>query len=290
MNKLFLQGGLGNQLIQAAAARCLSSEFPTTTKLNLFKLGSLYSRLTSTTPRALNSFLAHSKVFRSTHFLSSLIDYLTFLFLLRLRSSSVIGDHNFLDQLSISSCHHRSALYLSGYFHFSQVFTNPNALTLWKEISLNLCRYQLPSTFPYVCVHMRTTDYLSKINQSLFSRLDYADIIIRAFQTASSFVPSLPVYVVTDSIEMSTAILPENLLGSVKLISVSPISDLSTLSSSQYLYMANSSFSLCAARLGSIINPSQISYAPPIWYLDPDLNLAQFNMLQALPFIDLSST
>jgi hypothetical protein len=289
VNKLFLQGGLGNQLIQAAASRCLCSDTGSSTVLNLFKLGPVYYSFNSVTPRQPSNLLLRSRFFRSCSILPSFIDYILLFCLLRFRPSQVVNDHSFTNHLGIASRPLKDPLFISGFFHFSQAFTHPRSLPFWKEISSNLLQFFPPPVSPFVSVHMRTTDYFASPNQSLFCSLDYTSIVSRALHTASSFSPPLPVCVVTDSIEMASKILSESQLRAVTLISSSPESDLALLSSSQYLYMANSSFSLCAARLASLLNPSHISFSPTTWYLKPDLNLTQITMLKALPFVSFSS-
>lgn len=64
-----------------------------------------------------------------------------------------------------------------------------------------------------------------------------------------------------------------------------PIKDLITLASYRLIWASNSTFSLCAGRISSLIHNTQTLVLPPRWFVADHINNTEMNKWRVLDFV-----
>jgi hypothetical protein len=269
--ELFLQGGLGNQLIQLAYAESLVQRCGVHLVVNSLLLGGTWARLRgiSCRPRSRLS-LGHGVERRGL--LAQVLGFLRLRWA-RLRRRIVLdasGDAAALQLLQ--SLTPASPLPLLGYFQWQQAFgsdADPFWQRLAQGVGLQLAVLQHP--LGQVVVHVRLGDYLWPQNQRLFAAVSLERQLRLAQAWRQQLGGSGPIHLVSDDPALLQQLLPPDWQDSARLIGGSTADDdFLLLASHRHIVASNSSFSFCAGRLAATLwGVKTPLLRPDRWFNDP---------------------
>ncbi|MCX2431350.1 alpha-1,2-fucosyltransferase [Pedobacter sp. GR22-10] len=271
-----LQGGLGNQMFQYAAARTLSNSG----KVYLDFSFLLQNNITtdSFTARGFElGIFKRTKTRISNPYFIRLIRSKRRIFKTLSPRYQEVKDENIFDFLNNNS----SNVYLDGYFQNPLIFrdirnilmdefTFPELSKLSKEIELNI----LSTTNP-VAIHIRRGDYTKPEIQSYHGILPL-NYYKQGIERIKSKVENPIFYIFSDDANWCK----ENfsfIENSTIVSNLEPWEDMYLMTACQHHIIANSTFSWWGAWLST--NKKQINIAPKNWFKDPQLNLVYQNII-----------
>jgi hypothetical protein len=250
---LFLQGGLGNQLIQLAYAHSLQVRTGARVRINPVLLHPIWARLRSITLRdpCWPWVSASPQVTGLPRQAFGL---------LRLYGSR-FGQGPFTDRISDAELLHsigesRAGAWhgLLGYFQRSQAFGGP-AQQFWSYFKDQLLKHYSLAPFPQgqIAVHVRLGDYLRPENQRLFAHYPFAQQIQDAQEWSRQLGSTDTIRVVTDDPGMLKGLLEGHpTYGPIEIFrGQNALDDFLFLARHRHIVGSNSTFSLCSGRLSS---------------------------------------
>lgn len=261
-----LQGGLGNQMFQYAAARALAKQNNTSVSLDLSWFSQNFNNLT--TPR-------HYELscFRLDEYTSRHKDTIP----QRLHESlarKYIEQHYQFDS-NFNKLPRKAVL--QGYFQSEKYFINirslimedfeflktPNSKNKQIQDDINACKSS-------VALHVRRGDYASSENVSKFHGLSSLDYYRTAVKIIESAVNQPSYYVFSDDPDWCKKNLKFNNRTTYIDWNTDGAEDLRLMKSCKHNIIANSSFSWWGAWLNT--NQTKIVVAPKQWFNDPAIN------------------
>ena len=272
--ELFLQGGLGNQLIQLAYAHSLHERTGVSVRINPVLLHPLWSRLRS---------ISHRE--RCWPWASSIPELRGLarqgFGLLRLYHSR-LNTGPFTDRCSDAELVHRidasrqSAWNaLLGYFQRHQAFDKA-AQQFWSHFKQQLTLRHELTPFPrgQVAAHIRLGDYLWPENQCMFARYPLGQQLRDAQQWSRHLGGPKTIHLVTDDADHLKHLLADQVADSFVIHQgKSAEDDFLFLARHRHIVGSNSTFSLCSARLSAELwGEEQVLTIPPRWYVDQGLD------------------
>lgn len=288
--EVFLQGGLGNQLIQLAYATSLQARTGVPVKLNPVLLHPCWSRLRSIShrPRCWPWASTLPEVHRPTRQLLGLLRlYQSRLVASRLTDAS--SDVELVQQLRGSA---RANWYgLIGYFQRSEAFTSSSS-SFWAHLSQQLRRHYQLIPFPdgQVVAHVRLGDYLWPQNQRLFAAYSVSKQIEHAHQWARRLGSTERIHLVSDDPNTLKRLLGDRLNDCVLHAGQSPEADFTFLLRHRHIVGSNSTFSLCAGRLASELWGERHTLTiPDRWFVDNGLDMQIQSEFAQCPFLQYVS-
>jgi hypothetical protein len=273
--ELFLQGGLGNQLIQLAYADSLQTRTGARVRINPVLLHPIWARLRSITfrHRCWPWVSASPQVTGLPHQACGLLR----LYRSRFGQSPLtdrISDAELLQRISASRTDAWHGLL--GYFQRSQAFGGP-AQHFWSYLKEQLLRHYSLTPFPpgQIAVHVRLGDYLRPENKRLFAHYSFAQQIRDAQQWRLQLGSTDTVHVVTDDPGMLQKLLENHpTSGPIEIFrGRNAVDDFLFLARHRHIVGSNSTFSLCSGRLASDLwGLDHVLTIPLRWYKDSDLD------------------
>ena len=272
--ELFLQGGLGNQLIQLAYADSLHVRTGAKMRINPVLLHPIWSRLRSISRRErcwnwASRFPEVSGLPRQSFGLMRLYHS-------RL-SSGPLTDHLSDEELLQRINDSRTDAWhgLLGYFQRHQAFESP-AQDFWSRFKrkIQLCYHLVPFPLGQVVAHVRLGDYLWPENQRLFARYSLNQQILDAQRWSSMLGGSKTIHLVTDD-PVNLQRLLEGLPSASFTIyrGTNAVDDFLFLARHRHIVGSNSTFSLCAGRLAfELWRECHTLTIPSNWYVNDCLN------------------
>ena len=289
---LFLQGGLGNQLIQLAYAHSLQVRTGARVRINPVLLHPLWARLRSITLRE-PCWPWVSASPQVTGLPRQAVG------LLRLYGSR-FGQGPFTDRLSDAELLQRIGASragawhgLLGYFQRSQAFAEP-ADHFWRYFKDQLLKHYSLTPFPQgqIAVHVRLGDYLRPENQRLFAHYPFAQQIQDAQEWRRQLGSTDPIRVVTDDpVTLKGLLEGHPAFGPIEIYrGQNAVDDFLFLARHRHIVGSNSTFSLCSGRLSSELwGLDHVLTIPSKWYenknLDRQIN-CELKQCSFLRFVD----
>lgn len=269
--ELFLQGGLGNQLIQLAYAESLVQRSGGHLVVNPLLLGGAWARLRGISCRP-RSWLSLGHGAERGGFWPQLLGFLRLRWA-RLRRRVVLdarGDAVALQLLDQSTT--ARTVPLLGYFQWQQAFGS-DADPFWQRLSQRVLqqRQLVPYLPGQVVVHVRLGDYLWPQNQRLFAAVSLERQLHLAQAWRQLLGGSGPIHLVSDDPALLMQLLPPDWQDSAQLIGGSSADDdFLLLSCHRHIVASNSSFSFCAGRLAATLwGVKTPLLRPDHWFNDP---------------------
>ena len=288
--ELFIQGGLGNQLIQMAYADALALTTGAEVEINPILMSRAWSLLRGVSHRARAwDWSRHAPDVKGLPRQAS--GFLRFKFFskasLQLQDTESFDQH--LHRIEIAK--DRARLPLLGYFQRYESL-HAKAESFWKRLSKSLYQNYHPEPFPadQIVVHVRLGDYLLPQNKRLFASVSLKRQLKAAMDLRKLRSSSLPVHLVTDDpdlLQEKLDKLPTSRDFSIYR-STSALDDFIFLTRHRHIVGSNSTFSLCAARIArDLWGQNQTIHISPEWYLDKHQNLAMMHELRKCPFVSI---
>jgi hypothetical protein len=272
--ELFLQGGLGNQLIQLAYADSLQVRTGSRVRINPVLLHPIWSRLRSISRR--KRCWPWASTLPETSGLRRHALGLMRLYYSRLRAGPLTdhcSDVVLLQQITATRADAWHGLL--GYFQRHQAFGDPSQ-RFWSHLKRQLLQRYTLTPFPQgqVVAHIRLGDYLWPENQRLFARYPLSQQIRDAQQWSCQLGGPDIVHLVTDDPVHLQQLLADQPSGSFAIHrGVNAEDDFLFLARHRHIVGSNSTFSLCSGRLATELwGEPHVLTIPPRWYLDPELD------------------
>jgi len=287
--ELFLQGGLGNQLIQLAYADSLQVRTGSRVRINPVMLHPIWSRLRSISLRN-----------RSWPWASPLPEVIDVprqvwgvlrLYQSRFRAGPItdcLDDAELLQRITSNPANRWVGLL--GYFQRRQAF-DESSQRFWSHLKNNLLQRYSLIPFPHgqVVAHIRLGDYLWPANQRLFARYPLGQQIHDACSWSNQLGGPKSIHLVTDDPLNLKRLLTQLQLPSLEFTihqADNAEDDFLFLARHRHIVGSNSTFSLCAGRLASELwGKAQVLRIPSKWYEDDAKNYQILADLDQCPFV-----
>lgn len=282
---LFVRGGLGNQLLQFAYIHHLinsSHRKQHTLYCIQPRINSIYSILRGNTLRMISPNVSVAAGFK---ILAPKVSHIPRV-IPKLASLRIFTDSGAVtDHLTVMSTDTNLPFFL-GYFQRAECFS-PLTVSYWQKIynELRLIYPNIQSRRNNTAMHFRFGDYLNKKNAKIYSSIPINERVDRCLNNQNNCGSAI-VDVFTDSPEYFIDNLDSSFYPYVNLRSTNnPVEDLLTLASYRYIWGSNSTFSLCAGRISSLIHSAKTLVLPPRWYISDIMNNSEMNKWRSLDFI-----
>ncbi len=268
-----LQGGLGNQLFQYAAARALSArlgksfKLETITALQKDKLRDV----------ALQATLAHFEMATT----KEVKEFVFFPSLYRHRPNffSKLGKHIYREphfQFDKNFLHLTDPIFLDGFFQSPRYFEDISTIIrqefrIREELTMRVSKKAAElEELPSVAVHIRRGDFLNPKTAAYHGVLD-ATYYAKAVEFIQEKIPGAFFYIFSDDIEWVKDNIPlPTGTEFVSSFTKSPIEDFFLMTKCRHNIIANSSFSWWPAWLNN--NQGKMVIAPKRWFANPNMN------------------
>jgi len=284
---LFLRGGLGNQLLQFAYIHYLANASKRRYSLYYSQplLDNIWSILRYNTVRKIVPLVGLAANFsKYDPTWQSVLRILPSISCLRLltESGTVIEHMTVLDS-------QRTIPVFLGYFHRTECFS-PSTHSFWLKIyEVFRSSYPMtPCTTNNTAMHIRLGDYLNKKNSHIYSAFSINDQVSRCLSYCPYQTADRKVDIFTDDPAFVAHQLERQYHPYINIRSPKdPIEDLITLASYRLIWASNSTFSLCAGRISSLIHNTQTLVLPRRWFVSDSRNSIEMNKWRALDFVSL---
>jgi len=267
-----VQGGLGNQLIQAAMLSFVANSDLTNIRINDHLLNSRIRIIRKVTRRTLSPLLQPNYVCIPQRLL------LTARLAARL---NLFGKKLYSDSINNISLANQRIFTGDGIhpFAFSEA-TNMYWTNVVERLDA-LCSMNPVHLPDYVAIHVRKGDYTKRsvqLNTGLYPLPD--SYYKRALDLLARVSPISfhRVKIFTDSPNECSALASSLCLPSEIVCSSSPEQDLFQISHAKLLILSNSTFSILGAHLASIRDKTSISVAPHEWFSTPRYNGTRYDL------------
>jgi len=266
--ELFLQGGLGNQLIQQAYAESLVRRSGSSLRLNLSLLSPAWAALRRVSYRERAHWVKDdfSEIQPWPRQLFSLLCF----YHSRQRGSSIhdgVSDASALTLLG--ALRGPGWIPLLGYMQRAQAF-GPFANCFWTRLAQRLHRQHQLQPYPcnQVALHVRLGDYLLPQNQHLYAPLAIQQQLHAAFAWREHLGGEHPLHVITDDPVSFNKLCPDSFRSDVHLLSCGDSkTDFLALACHRRIVASNSTFSLCAGKLSAMLwDEAGTTLLPRYWY------------------------
>ena len=285
--ELFLQGGLGNQLIQHAYAVSLVRRTNSRLRLNPLLLSSGWAMFHRVIYRPrISWFDCDFPVTRPWP--RQCLHWLRFKFAGKrgLVLHDGICDEETISLLRADKC--PRWLPLLGYFQRAQAL-GPEADGFWEVLAERLQRQHLLRPYPpaQVAVHVRLGDYLLPRNQLLYAPLAIDQQLCAAMAWREQLGGTQPLQIITDDPLGFSSLCPDAYRQEVSMLTTStPQMDFLALACHRHIVTSNSTFSLCASKLSSTLwGETRTALLPHHWYVDCSSDDLQQQEWSQLPFV-----
>jgi hypothetical protein len=283
--ELFLQGGLGNQLIQCAYASSLSRRANLPITVNPVLLSRTWALLRRISYRRRSYFV--DLLLEARH--GTAVQFLSLLLLkLPLSRASACFD-DLCDAQTLQLIRKtQSSVFLFGYFQRRQAFDS-SSRHFWSVLADCLLQQQLVvDPFPHgqIALHVRLGDYLLPENKRLFVHQPLEQLLQLAFSWSRRMGGSSLIHIITDDpATLRDQLSPEWSCKTTILEGGSAEADFLLLARHRHIVASNSTFSLCAGRLSAELwGFPKTTLRPTRWYVDESLNNAFDAELRACSF------
>ena len=285
--ELFLQGGLGNQLIQHAYAVSLVRRTDARLQLNPFLLSPGWALFHRVIYRQRTPWLGCD--FPETRpWPRQCLNWLRFrhAFNRGLVIHDGIGDEQTLALWRTYKL--PSWLPIIGYFQRAQSF-GPYADGFWASFAERLRRQHLLRPYPpaQVAVHVRLGDYLLPQNQLIYAPLAIEQQLCAALAWREHLGGSQPLQVITDDPLAFNRLCPDAYRHEVRMMASSdPQMDFLALACHRHIVTSNSTFSLCASKIAATLwGETRTALVPRHWYVDCSSDALQQQEWSQLQFV-----
>ena len=291
--EVFLQGGIGNQLIQQAYAVSLAKRTGCLLKVNPVLLGATWARLRRVQLRTLA--LPDSQVlplvaagwqrWRGAMGLAG--------GLVRARPdarTNAISD-DLPDNVLLELLRHQpqsSWTPMLGYFQRAQAF-GTDAGCFWRALANRLIQQHnlTPAPFAQVAVHVRRGDYLLPRHQRIYAKVSVSWQVEQALRWGQQLGGNYPVQLFSDdpegALEDCSDVLRQHIAVNLK---ASAEEDFLALIRHRHIVAGNSSFSLVAGQLAACLwADTHTTILPLQWFSDPALDALQLQEWCKIPFL-----
>ena len=279
MITIILQGGLGNQMFQYAAAKALSTRLNTDVKVDI-SLYKIHQNKSWCRPYELDIFNINAKLDYSTNYikktkLSALSQYGKTAAVRTMKKISHIYDSSTQPVAQWHQCKDNTTLW--GYFA-SEVYFRENRPEILKDFQfkkeLDERNQEVTKNIlatHSVSVHIRRGDYLNAVNSKVFAALS-PQWYHEAIQTIKEKVTDAHFYFFSDDMEWTRQTFHE--IENATFIDwnhgADSYKDMQLMSLCEHNIIPNSTFSWWGAWLNT--HPDKIVIAPSIYYLDDKEN------------------
>jgi len=282
---LFLRGGLGNQLLQFAYIHYLANASKRRYSLYYSQplFDSIWSILRFNTVRKIVPLVGLAANFsKYDPTLQSVLRILPSISCLRLLTESgTVSEH-----IAVLDSQRTIPIFL-GYFHRTECFS-PSTHSFWLTI-YEVFRATYPMTpckTNNTAMHIRLGDYLNKKNSKIYSAVSINDQVCRCLSYRPRHIAAKKVDIFTDEPEFVAKQLESQYHPYINIRSPKdPIEDLITLASYRLIWASNSTYSLCAGRISSLIHNTQTLVLPPRWFVADPMNNIEMKKWQDLDFV-----
>ena len=285
--ELFLQGGVGNQLIQQAYAESLVSQSGSRLRLNTLLLSPAWAALRRVTFRQRSAWLGADAP-ETRPWLRQWLHLMRF-YWARQRGLVVhdgLSDHQAQALLIAGAA--PGWVPLLGYFQRAQAFGTASE-AFWLRLAERLRgEHQLqPHPPDQVALHVRLGDYLLPQNQRLYAMVSIEQQLHAALAWRERLGGQAPLQVITDDPVVFRRLCPDAYRGDVRLMASSdPQQDFLTLCCHRRIVASNSTFSLCAGKVASVLwNDAGTILLPRHWYRDQSRDACQQQEWRQLTFV-----
>jgi len=283
---LFLRGGLGNQLLQFAYISHLSNASKRQHKLyyTLPPFEDIWSVIRQNTQRKVMLPVGPAAGFTRCCYpsLKSILRIISKVTCLRLLTDSGTATYH-LAQLE---SHFTLPVFL-GYFHRTECFSSLTKL-FWLQIyqSFRSMYSYTPHKTGNIAMHIRLGDYLNSKNSKIYSLIPINDQVSRCLNSPLCDIRTSKIDIFTDNPAFVSHNLDRNYYPYVNIRPAKdPIEDLVTLASYRLIWGSNSTFSLCAGRISSLIYNTQTLVLPPRWFNSSPINDIEMKKWRSLDFV-----
>lgn len=288
--ELFLQGGLGNQLIQGAFGVGVLAGSDFRLKINTVLLRPHISLLRRVTHRELYPFYRSEQYHRLRNNNCRLICSHRGL-LKAFRSVPIISDQQSDVAIIEQLANMRSSGYLPilGYFHRASAF-HDQTNSFWEAVA-DWLRENYPLSMKPACrvaTHIRLGDYTTVGNKKIYATAAISAQIKCALRWRTELGGDKAIDIFTDDPKLLRESLPDNLHNRCRIRSHrSELMDFANLCTYQSIVACNSTYSLAAAKLASVLwdNPSTVRL-PHQWFNDEQRNQNQCREWADLSFLN----
>ena len=279
---LFLpKGGLGNQLIQCAHLALLADLFEEKREL---LVSSLFYQ----------PWLNRSLRWQPRNLCRPVLEYVG----CPLRETSIIPllrywprirllydlTHHSIDSAIFSHRFRATMFIASGYCHHPLVFDKSNMY--WKNMADSLSsRIADRGKHVFAC-HFRFGDYLTTKNRAIYASQSVSEVLQRCLDRCDVTHNNMKISVFTDDPARFTNLCPTHLAKYIQLHSPrSAFEDFISLAAHQIIFASNSTFSLAAGRISSLLYGKASTILPPTWFVDPRRNASELAKWSRLDYI-----
>lgn len=286
--RLFLQGGLGNQLIQQAYALGVAKTSSSRVTINTI----LMSRQIAVARRASHRNIAFQSLIdteierKRRIAIASASDLLL---CLATKSKRMVDDNVEHSELMrrLNEFRDERPINLMGYFHRSEAF-GLNAEAYWARLAerLNDMFGRQASAEDEIAIHARRGDYLTDKNKLIYAQVTIDSQIQIAKEMQKKVGSKCRIRIYTDSPELVHREIPANLRSDVIIHEDSDgAKNFLSLMNHKFIICSNSTYSLVAARLShSTWRQDTIHTIPDRWYVDKKKNDSQMREWSTLTF------
>jgi hypothetical protein len=275
------KGGLGNQLIQCAYLSFLADQFDEQPEILVSRY--FYHHWLNITLRwqsrdlclAALQFLGHP--WRQTN-IFRLLAYWP-----RIR---LLPDLHDLESGSETFLHppRSTALILFGYCHHPVVFNKSNKF--WNNLATSLSLETNDRHDSVIACHFRFGDYLTKRNRAIYAAQSVSEVLQRCLDRYAASYPNTKISVFTDDPARFMDTCPYNLLKYVAIQKPrSAFEDFMRLASHHIIFASNSTFSLAAGRVSSLLFGQPSTILPSAWFVDPIYNASELAKWSRLDYL-----
>jgi len=285
--ELFLQGGLGNQLIQRAYAQSLVERSGVRLRINPFLLSPGWAALRRVSYRPLIPWM-NSAGQELRPWLRQAAHWLRY-YLARQLGMALhdgIPDEQVLTLLSAAQA--SGWFPLLGYVQRAQAFGSA-ANGFWSGLAEGLRHRHQLRPFPnhHVALHVRLGDYLLPQNQRLYAPLAIDQQLRDGLAWRERLGGTDPLRVITDDPASFHQLCPDAHRAEVLVMASSdPQADFLSLARHRHIVASNSTFSLCAGKLASMLwGDAGTTLLPRHWYREPSRDAVQQQEWSQLGFV-----
>ena len=288
--EIFLQGGLGNQLIQGAYCfNHLCGHSDRRVIVNPILLRRPVSLLRRVTHRRLHPFYTSEQfkqlqnatcVLRSS-FRSLIHGLMSPCFINDQKSDGMV--ENQLTDIGRDRC-----VAVMGYFHRASAFSHQTNV-FWESVAAWLkARHTLSVKEPSrVAAHIRLGDYTTQSNRKVYAALPIGTQISTAMRWRDELGGDAKVDLITDDPRQLETLIPSAIKSQCRVLDNQGENlDFATLCSYQSIVTSNSTYSLVAANLASVLwGKALTAQLPDSWYQQKQRNQAQILEWRQLSFV-----